>query len=66
MTIPLPDPMKAKRKIDEALEYFKYLGFPRQQHNERSALTLLFITGVESRNRVVRSGVHPLKEALRR
>jgi adenine-specific DNA-methyltransferase len=30
-----------KRKIDEALEILKALGMPREQHNERSALTLL-------------------------
>lgn len=36
-----PDPVVAKRKIDEALTILKALGFPRQQQNERSALTLL-------------------------
>ena len=32
---------KIKQRIEEALSIIKVLGFPRQQHNERSALTLL-------------------------
>lgn len=32
---------KAKQKIEEAIEILRALGFPRQQQNERSALTLL-------------------------
>ncbi len=35
------DPVKAKKKIDEALGILKDLGLPREQQNERSALTLL-------------------------
>jgi adenine-specific DNA-methyltransferase len=35
------DPVKAKKKIDEALAILKDLGVPREQQNERSALTLL-------------------------
>ena len=35
------DPIKAKRKIEEALGIIKDLGLERGQHNERSALTLL-------------------------
>ncbi len=35
------DPVKAKRKIEEALAVLKDLGLPREQQNERSALTLL-------------------------
>ena len=35
------DAKKAERKIQEALEILKALDFPRQQQNERSALTLL-------------------------
>lgn len=35
------NPVQAKRKIDEALEVLKGLGVPRDQQNERSALTLL-------------------------
>lgn len=41
------DPMKAKRKIEEALIILKSLGFPRQQQNERSALTLLSLLDME-------------------
>ena len=35
------DPIRAKRKIDEALGILKALGLPTAQQNERSALTLL-------------------------
>lgn len=41
--IPSTDPVEAQRKLEEALEILKALGFPRGQHNERSALTLLAI-----------------------
>ncbi len=37
----LPDPVQAKKRIDEALNILKVLGLPREQLNERSALTLL-------------------------
>lgn len=37
----VPNPVKAKKKLDEALTILKALGLPRQQQNERSALTLL-------------------------
>ncbi|MCS1410744.1 MAG: Type-2 restriction enzyme AplI [Verrucomicrobia subdivision 3 bacterium] len=36
-----PDPLHIQRRIDEALDVIKALGMPREQHNERSALTLL-------------------------
>lgn len=36
-----PDPIRAKKKIEEALSILKVLGLPREQQNERSALTLL-------------------------
>ncbi|WP_434055046.1 MAG: BsuBI/PstI family type II restriction endonuclease [Roseibium sp.] len=35
------DPIRAKAKIEQALEVLKLLGMPRAQQNERSALTLL-------------------------
>jgi adenine-specific DNA-methyltransferase len=35
------DPIRAKRKIEEALQVLKDVGVPREQQNERSALTLL-------------------------
>ena len=37
----MPDPVQAKKRIDEALTILKDLGVPREQQNERSALTLL-------------------------
>ncbi len=36
-----PDPVKAKKKIEEAMAILKELGVPREQQNERSALALL-------------------------
>jgi adenine-specific DNA-methyltransferase len=35
------DPVRVKQRVDEALGVLRALGFPRQQLNERSALTLL-------------------------
>jgi adenine-specific DNA-methyltransferase len=35
------NPVKVKRRIDEAVEVLRALGLPRSQQNERSALTLL-------------------------
>jgi hypothetical protein len=40
------DAKKAARKIDEALAVLDALGLPRQQQNERSALTLLSLLGL--------------------
>jgi adenine-specific DNA-methyltransferase len=37
----IEDPVKARKRIDEALAVLKVLGVPREQQNERSALTLL-------------------------
>ena len=37
----IADPVRAKKKIDEALDVLKQLDVPREQQNERSALTLL-------------------------
>lgn len=41
------DTKKAARKIDEALAVLNALGLPRQQQNERSALTLLSVLGLK-------------------
>jgi adenine-specific DNA-methyltransferase len=41
------DPVKVKEKTDQALAILKALGFPRQQLNERSALTLLALLGLK-------------------
>lgn len=38
---------KAERKIKEALDILESLGFPRQQQNERSALTLLSLLDIK-------------------
>lgn len=43
-----PDPVKIKKRIDEALEILKSLGLPKAQQNERSALTLLALIGLKS------------------
>ena len=36
-----------RAKVDEALDILRQLGFPRQQQNERSALTLLVLLGLK-------------------
>ncbi|MBI4703357.1 MAG: Eco57I restriction-modification methylase domain-containing protein [Deltaproteobacteria bacterium] len=41
------NPLQAKRKADKALSVLKALGLPRQQQNERSALTLLALLGLD-------------------
>lgn len=41
------DPVTARRKIEEALSVLKALGAPREQQNERSALTLLALLDIE-------------------
>lgn len=38
---------KVEKKIKEALAILKYLGLPKQQQNERSALTLLSLLGLK-------------------
>jgi hypothetical protein len=45
------DAKKAARKIEEALAVLDALGLPRQQLNERSALTLLSLLGLKSNDR---------------
>jgi adenine-specific DNA-methyltransferase len=42
------DPVKAKKKIDEALAILKALGVPRGQQNERSALVLLALLDIKA------------------
>lgn len=41
------DAKQAKRKIKEALTILAALGLPRQQQNERSALTFLSLLGLK-------------------
>jgi len=59
------DPVRAKKKIDEALEVLKALGLPRAQQNDRSALTLLAILDLKpampwSKARAPRVGITPI------
>ncbi len=42
-----PNPVKIKKRIEEAIEILKDLGLPKAQQNERSALTLLAITNIK-------------------
>ena len=42
------NPILSKKRIEEALNILKDLGFPRQQQNERSALTLLALLDLKS------------------
>lgn len=41
------DPVKARRKIDEAMSILGLLGVPRAQQNDRSALTLLALLDIK-------------------
>lgn len=41
------DPVKARKKIEKALAVLKHLGVPREQQNERSALTLLSLLDIK-------------------
>jgi len=41
------NPVQAKKKIDEAVDILKALGVPRDQQNERSALTLLSLVNLK-------------------
>ena len=45
MANPQNDPIKTKKKIDDALDILKQLEVPKEQQNERSALTLLALLG---------------------
>ena len=44
-----PDPVRTKRRIQQALSILKDLGLPRQQQNERSALSLLALLDLKPR-----------------
>lgn len=41
------EPIRAREKVEESLEILKALGLPRGQQNERSALVLLSLLGLE-------------------
>jgi type II restriction enzyme len=62
-----PSAGKVERRIQQALEILKALGLPRQQQNERSALTLLSLLGLkpgdrweDARNPLI--GITPMME----
>ncbi len=62
-----PSAGKAEHKIEQALKILDALGFPRQQLNERSALTLLSLLGLkpgdrwqDARNPLI--GITPMME----
>lgn len=44
------NPVKAKKKINEALALLKALDFPREQQNDRSSLTLLALLNLKPAN----------------
>ncbi len=41
------DPVRARKRIEEALAVLKEIGLPREQQNERSALTLLALLDIK-------------------
>ena len=43
----IADPVKAKKKLSEASAILRHLNLPREQQNERSALTLLSLVGLK-------------------
>ena len=43
----VPDPVRAKKRIGEAMTILKVLDLPREQQNERSALTLLSLLNLK-------------------
>lgn len=50
------DPIRAKRKLQEALEILRALGLPTAQQNERSALTLLALLDLKPATAWVEAG----------
>jgi adenine-specific DNA-methyltransferase len=64
------DPVRAKKRIDEAVLILKALGLPKDQQNERSALTLLALLDLkpdtpwsEARNPMM--GITPMMDFFR-
>jgi adenine-specific DNA-methyltransferase len=55
-----PDPVRAKRRIQEALAILKGLGLPKAQQNDRSALTLLALLDIEPKTSWARAA-QPLR-----
>jgi adenine-specific DNA-methyltransferase len=65
-----PNPVAAKQKIDEALRILRDLDLPRGQLNERSALTLLALIGLQPERDWVeatnpRMGITPIMDFCR-
>ena len=61
------DPVKAKKKITQAMDVLKALGFPREQQNDRSALTLLALLDLKPQDKwsdaqAVLIGITPIME----
>jgi type II restriction enzyme len=52
------DAKRIQRKIREALKVLEALGFPRQQQNERSALTLLSLLDIKPADSWASSPTH--------
>jgi hypothetical protein len=62
--------MERKRRLDEAREVLRTLGFPRQQQNDRSALTLLALLDLKpdepwSKSRAPLIGITPIMDFAR-
>lgn len=49
-TLDIPNPVEAKKKIEQGIEVLHALGFPKQQQNERSALTLLALLNLRPKD----------------
>jgi adenine-specific DNA-methyltransferase len=67
----IAEPVKAKAKIDEALAVLKALGLPREQQNERSALTLLSLLDLRPKGQWARArsplmGITPMMQFFRK
>ena len=65
------DPIPAKQKIDEAIDILKQLGFPKQQQNNRSALTLLALLDLKPHDTWKKSkasliGITPMMEFFKK
>jgi len=63
----VPDPVRAKKRIDDALAILKDLGLPREQQNERSAMTLLALLDLKpespwSKAKAPLMGITPMME----
>jgi len=65
------NPVAAKRKVEEALSMLKQLDLPREQQNERSALTLLALLDLKPNDawsdaKTPLCGITPMMEFFRR